>query len=262
MCTVVILRRPGHDWPVLIAANRDEMNDRPWSAPARHWDDRDHVVAGRDDLAGGTWLGANDFGVVACVLNRMNTLGPADGKRSRGELPLEALDHAEARVAADAIADIEPTSYRAFNMLVADAIDAFWLSSTGETGSKVRSVEIPTGLSMITAYDMNDTRASGRTRAYLPRFRNAPTPEPEAETEQGTGDWFAWESLLASRIHDPDDGPGGAMCVVTEQGFETVSSSCIALRAAGSTLGPASLRAIWRFCPGRPDTNTFTPISL
>ena len=36
MCTLVILRRPGHDWPVVIAANRDEMIDRPWRGPGRH----------------------------------------------------------------------------------------------------------------------------------------------------------------------------------------------------------------------------------
>ncbi|MBT7485924.1 MAG: hypothetical protein HN673_06110, partial [Rhodospirillales bacterium] len=59
MCTVVILYRPSHDWPVIIGSNRDEMADRPWQPPARHWDDRAHVVAGRDALAGGTWLGLN-----------------------------------------------------------------------------------------------------------------------------------------------------------------------------------------------------------
>ena len=33
MCTLVILRRPGHDWPLILAANRDEMLDRPWQLP-------------------------------------------------------------------------------------------------------------------------------------------------------------------------------------------------------------------------------------
>ncbi|NBP73538.1 MAG: hypothetical protein EBU57_10365, partial [Alphaproteobacteria bacterium] len=67
MCTVVILRRPGHDWPLLIAANRDEMAGRPWDPPARHWPDRENVVAGIDRLAGGTWMGLNDEGVAACI---------------------------------------------------------------------------------------------------------------------------------------------------------------------------------------------------
>ena len=54
MCTVVILRRPGHDWPLILATNRDEMTDRPWRPPGRHWPDRAEVTAGRDELAGGT----------------------------------------------------------------------------------------------------------------------------------------------------------------------------------------------------------------
>ena len=57
VCTLIILRRPDHDWPLLVAANRDEMAGRPWDPPARHWRDRENVVAGIDRLAGGTWMG-------------------------------------------------------------------------------------------------------------------------------------------------------------------------------------------------------------
>src|SRR6266478_3756429 len=95
MCTLVILRRPDHQWPVLIGANRDEMIDRPWQPPCRHWPDRPEVVAGLDALAGGSWLGVNDWGVAAAVLNRHGSLGPARGARSRGELVREALDPAD-----------------------------------------------------------------------------------------------------------------------------------------------------------------------
>ena len=56
---------------MLIAANRDEMRGRPWSPPGRHWPQRPGIVAGQDREAGGTWLGANDAGVVAAVLNRV-----------------------------------------------------------------------------------------------------------------------------------------------------------------------------------------------
>src|SRR5215469_12226964 len=108
MCTLVILRRPEHAWPVLIAANRDEMINRPARPPGRHWPDRAEVVAGLDLLAGGSWLGLNDWGVAAAVLNRTGSLGPARGMRSRGELVLEALDHASAVEAANALAYLEP----------------------------------------------------------------------------------------------------------------------------------------------------------
>src|SRR5512132_3131744 len=130
MCTIVLLRRPGHAWPVLIAANRDEMADRPWRAPARHWLDRSAVIAGLDVLGGGTWLGVNDAGVTAAVLNRINTLGPAPGRRSRGELPLAALEHSNAASAARSMARIDPLAYRPFNMVIADAGQAFCVRCT------------------------------------------------------------------------------------------------------------------------------------
>src|SRR3954453_3826583 len=114
MCTLAILRRPDHAWPVVIGANRDEMIDRPARPPARHWPDRPEVVAGLEELAGGSWLGLNDLGVRAAVLTRHGALGPAAGQRSRGELVLEALDHADAVTAAEALSHLDPASYRTF----------------------------------------------------------------------------------------------------------------------------------------------------
>ena len=108
MCTLVVLRRTvgplGH---CCWRPTATSCAARPATAPGRHWPDRPHVVAGLDE-AGGTWLGLNDDGLVAAVLNRRGTLGPQPGKRSRGELVLEALDHAEAHHAADALRPSTP----------------------------------------------------------------------------------------------------------------------------------------------------------
>ncbi|MDH3235766.1 MAG: NRDE family protein [Alphaproteobacteria bacterium] len=252
MCTVVILRRPGHRWPVLIAANRDEMLDRPWSPPARHWPDRPDVVAGRDELAGGTWLGINDEGVVAAVMNRPGSLGPADDKRSRGELVLEALDHAEARAAGDALSHIDPQAYRPFNLVVADAGDAIWLRSDPDTGAdRVEAFFLPEGLSMLTSHDRNDLH-SDRIRTYLPRFEAAAEPDPDSD------DWTGWDRLVASRDMGEIGGAPSAMNIVTEFGFGTVSCSLIALPA----LDAADAGPIWRFAPGRPDEVPFAPVRL
>ncbi len=256
MCTLVILRRPGHDWPILLAVNRDEMADRPWEPPARHWPDRPRVIAGLDRLASGTWLGLNDYGVVAGVLNRVHSLGPKPGFRSRGELPLEALDHAQAAAAAEALAQVEPASYRSFNLVIADSRNAFWLRSAGgdrgrEGPAAVEVIELPPGVSMFTAYDRNDPQ-SPRMRMYLPQFEAAKPPDP------GTGDWSVWTSLLASRLHDAEAGLGGAMSVVTETGFGTVSSSLIALPAAGRK----DARPVWLFAAGPPGDAPFEQVSL
>ena len=256
MCTLILLRRSGHAWPLLMAANRDEMADRPWRPPARHWPDRPNVVAGLDELAGGTWLGINDSGVVAVVLNRRGSLGPAAGRRSRGELPLEALDHADALSAANALAAIEPAAYRSFNLVIADRANAFWLASRAEAdeGDRLPPVEVhplPPGVSMITASDRNDL-ASPRIRTHLKRFEAAPPPDPDS------GDWAAWTALLQSRTYDSDAGPAGAMNIVTDGGFGTGSSSLIAVGSHAN----GKVRAQWLFAAGRPDEAPFAPVEF
>ena len=252
MCTFVILRRPGHDWPVIVASNRDEMLDRPWNAPARHWKDRAEVIAGQDQLAGGTWLGMNDHGVVAAILNRRGSLGPQEGFRSRGELPLEALDHVDAAAAAEALAEINPEAYRPFNMVVADNKDAFWIKvSETHWGVHAQVSPIPEGLSMVTASDRNDT-SSARIRSYLPQFERAPVPDPES------GDWSGWTNLLTARIYDSVEGPKGAMLIVSDSGFGTVSSSLIALPAIENQ----GVMPKYLFAGGRPDEVGYQPVSL
>ena len=120
MCTLVLLIRPGHAWPLLAAANRDEVLIRPWDPPAAYWPAQPDVVAGRDQLGGGTWMGLNRAGVMAAVLNRPGSLGPVAGKRSRGDLPLLALGQPTAERAAAAIATLDAGQWRSFNLVVGD----------------------------------------------------------------------------------------------------------------------------------------------
>jgi hypothetical protein len=276
MCTVVLLRRPGSRWPLLLAANRDELKSRPWRPPGRHWPDRPDVVAGLDEEAGGSWLGVNDHGVVTAVLNRVGTLGPATGKRSRGELVLEALDHADAAAAAAALTGLDPAAYRPFNLIVADNRDAYWLRHAGALPSfafrtrngGLRAVEaiqlpgaalpekersgaiecqpIPQGLSMITARELNDP-ASPRITLYRSRFESAPPPAPER------GDWQAWALLLADRS-TPDGDPRNAMTIITGGDYGTVCSSLVAL--------PPSGRPIMEFAAGLPGEATFERVAM
>ena len=253
MCTVVILRRPDSDWPLLLAANRDEMANRRCQPPARHWSDYPGAVAGLDELAGGTWLGVNDHGVTAAVLNRLNTLGPLPGSKSRGELPLHALEQTTARAAVASLGTLDANAYRPFNMIVADSRDAFWLRCRQAENSThmIESGAILQGLSMVTAYDLNDM-SSPRIGRFLERFQAAAEPDP------GSGEWSQWQAILASREHDADAGPGGAMCVVTDFGFGTVSSSLIALPAKERH----GVAPIWLFSLGRPGENAYMPVSL
>lgn len=249
MCTLVVLRRPDHAWPLLVAGNRDEMRARPWLPPARHWPDRADVVAGRDRVAGGSWFGVNDHGVIAAVMNRVGTLGPEEGKRSRGELVLEALDHAEAFRAAEALADIDARAHRAFNLFVADPLSAYWLRHDGEATGRVEAFEVAPGLHMLTARDLDD-ESLARIRLHLPRFRAAAAPRPEA------GDWEAWRALLADRVYAERDGPYAALNLELPNGFGTV---CSQLAAVPRYPGP-STPPVFLFASGPPDRTSYEAI--
>lgn len=246
MCTLIISRDPASAWPVIIAANRDEMAGRPWKSPARHWPDRPEVIAGLDVLAGGSWLGLNDTGVVAAILNRVGTLGPAPGKRSRGELVLEALDHNDAVDAVEALAHLDGRAWRPFNMVIADNRDAFWLRSDGRARVEVQS--IPEGIHVLTAMDLDDS-SSPRVAAYRPRFAAAQRPAPSA------GEWRDWMALMADTGPGPDGEEAPAMCFTRADGFGTVSSSLIALPEIGAEVPP-----VWLFAETRPDHCAYRPV--
>ena len=85
MCVLAIVLEPGR---LLVAANRDEAFDRPSAPPAEV---EDGIVAGRDLLAGGTWLGYNRHGLFVAVTNRKEP-APAPNALSRGLLAREALN--------------------------------------------------------------------------------------------------------------------------------------------------------------------------
>lgn len=249
MCTLVMLRRPDHAWPLLLGGNRDEMDDRPWSAPARHWSDRPEVVAGLDRQGAGSWFGVNDHGVVAVVTNRTGTLGPAPGKRSRGELVLEALDHAEAAEAAAALTELNPQAYRGFNVVVADPVAAFWLRHRDDGAEVIESQPIGAGWHMLTDGDLDDASIP-RIHAYLPRFRRAPIPDPEG------GAWDGWTELLAQRSHG-GEGAVSAPTFALANGFRTVCSQLVAVPRFPARNNPPRM---W-FAAGAPDRAPFQPVA-
>jgi hypothetical protein len=214
MCSIILNITPEG---VFIAANRDEMLNRPWRPPGRYW--ADDIIAGKDETGGGTWLGINRQGVVAAVLNRHGSLGPAPGKRSRGELPLLALAAPSAAAAADRIAALDAGDYRSFNLVTADRGGAYLVRGLGAGGPDVTPFK--PGVTMLTAGEPNDL-GEPRIARHLPKFQGAA--------------WPAWERLLidgsAPRISALSIPPG-------PEGFGTVCSSLLEL--------PAEAAPSWRF---------------
>ncbi|GGL56972.1 NRDE family protein [Halocalculus aciditolerans] len=129
MCTLAVAWNVFAETPVAVAANRDEALGRPSTPPRlREWGDR-RVLAPRDEEAGGTWMGVNDAGVFVGITNRWVDL---DGERSRGLLVRDCLEAASAADARDRVETaLETHSYAGFNLVLADAADAYLVEWDG-----------------------------------------------------------------------------------------------------------------------------------
>src|SRR5574343_1463955 len=116
MCLIVIGWRVHPQYPLVVAANRDEFYARP-STTIERWPDATQVLGGRDLEAGGTWLGITNSGRFAAVTN-VREPGMAKGKRSRGALTRDFLRAGES--AAKHAAQIDGAQYSGFNLLLGD----------------------------------------------------------------------------------------------------------------------------------------------
>lgn len=85
MCTLLLAFQAHPKYRLVLAANRDEFYDRP-TAAAGHWEDAPHLVAGRDLVHGGTWLGVTTTGRIAALTNFREPHAAGKNGPSRGNL--------------------------------------------------------------------------------------------------------------------------------------------------------------------------------
>jgi uncharacterized protein with NRDE domain len=143
MCTLALEFKPQSKWPVVVAANRDEMLDRPSKGPFM-WPQG--FLAPRDERAGGTWLGLTRNGMFVGVTNRFPTVRDA-ARSSRGELVALSLEAQSARALHEQLSAVEPTRYNAFHLMYADLHDAF---ITWSDGAQLHRRVLEPGLHVVT----------------------------------------------------------------------------------------------------------------
>jgi uncharacterized protein with NRDE domain len=129
MCLLIIAHQVAVGYPLLVAANRDEFHARP-TAVSDFWDTCPTLLAGRDLLQGGTWMGVTRSGRFAAVTNYRDPARTAVAPRSRGELPLAYLTGALAPETF--LADIAAGAhdYAGFNLLVGDRRSLWYFSNS------------------------------------------------------------------------------------------------------------------------------------
>lgn len=128
MCIAYLALNSHPDWPLLIAANRDEFHKRP-SRAAAPWSTHPDIIAGIDLEAGGTWLGITRQGRFALLTNYREMGQNIDAAPSRGDLVSTYLktstppgDYAD-QISQKALA------YNGFNLIVGDLTTACYVSN-------------------------------------------------------------------------------------------------------------------------------------
>lgn len=129
MCLITLAWQAHPDYPLILAANRDEFYQRA-AAPARFWEESPGLLAGRDLTAGGTWLGVTRQGRIAALTNYREP-GAVRGERSRGLLVSAFLQgDSEPMAYARAVA-ADGGHYGGFNLLVGTPNEMVVVSNRG-----------------------------------------------------------------------------------------------------------------------------------
>jgi len=142
VCLLIALFQADPNAPLIVAANRDERLDRPAVSMTVLRERDPRVLGGRDELAGGTWLAVNEYGVVAGLTNQPSADGRDPTKRSRGALPLAfALHRTAAHAVAAVSAALDPSAYNPCWMLVGDRESLFSIGMSGGSPPDVEQLE-------------------------------------------------------------------------------------------------------------------------
>lgn len=126
MCLIVLGIDQHPDYPLILAANRDEFHARP-TQEAHWWPDKPDVLGGRDLQAGGTWLAVSRSGRFATVTNFRDAKPPDASHRSRGHLVTKFLESELSPQ--DYVATIDENAYAGFNLIVGVAGKTAYLSN-------------------------------------------------------------------------------------------------------------------------------------
>jgi len=90
MCIILFSYKEHHDFPLILASNRDEFFERP-ADPASFWEEAPELLAGRDLKECGTWLGVTTTGRIATITNYRAPFTIKDDAPSRGLLVSDYL---------------------------------------------------------------------------------------------------------------------------------------------------------------------------
>lgn len=113
-------------YKLILAANRDEFYLRP-TEKAHFWKDEPSLLAGRDLMQMGTWLGVTTKGRIAALTNFRDPSVPDADKISRGAIVRNFL--ATDMKPRQFLESLVPEDYAGFNLLAGDASELYYYNN-------------------------------------------------------------------------------------------------------------------------------------
>jgi len=245
VCTLAIAWQCLPETPIAVAANRDERFDRPASAPTTYRE-TPLVIAPRDETAGGTWIGYNEFGLFVGITNRWVD---REGVRSRGALVADCLSYSTVEEASSFVADtVLKHRYAGFNLMLADATDAILFEYDGT----LRKTVFDPGVHVVVNVGADGSRFESTSHPDRGTAQAAAATIVRNELAVKTGETTeAWLKRAGAVLGDHEFG----VCIHGD-GFGTRSSSLISLQTDGDRI-----RDRYLFASGPPCQTAFEPIS-
>ncbi len=138
MCLIVFALDSHPRYRLILGANRDEYHDRP-SEPAAFWADAPHLLAGRDRMAGGTWMGVTTNGKLAAITNYRDPQYQVTNPRSRGHLVADYLRDADLTPAEfHTTLTRDGATYDGFNLLYGTSGELQYFTNRGGSSGPVK----------------------------------------------------------------------------------------------------------------------------
>ncbi|MFN0056975.1 MAG: NRDE family protein [Planctomycetota bacterium] len=242
MCFVLIDYCNDLEWPLFLAANRDEFYARPSTPPRIEPGGRTRYLAPRDELAGGTWIGINERGFFAVITNRTDSAAaPLPGARSRGQLVRECLEAGDGAAALAVHEDWARTPCAPYNLVFGDASSIVVIERPA--GDRVTQREFGPGTIVVTDKGAADDRALGEVARAHREWR--------AGIAAGVDFWRLGARLLAQ---DKPDGDLPPLLKQTRVERGTVSGSLVGVHRSGAIR--------YEYSDGPPNRQPFVAIAL
>ena len=216
MCILFIAVNQHPDYPLIVAANRDEFFERPTSESS-FWSEHPHILAGKDLRAGGTWMGINQQGKLSALTNIRDPQRIASDAISRGELVSDYLQHSPSSEGYLAQISANAEKYNGFNLLFGDWNDLYVFNNhtlqsdkltTGVYGLSNASLNTPwpktlQGVTQLTEYCQDSQSLESEQLFALLKNQT----KAKDDTLPQTGVPIEWERKLSSIfIQSPEYG--------------------------------------------------------